>query len=76
MNPSKEECEKTLKNLSSSNVLAISVLAAGYFKPSAAADYITTLENLKGLIIGASNEQQASATFSQFKERWKMKQEY
>ena len=69
MNPSREKCEEALKNLAKPNLLAISVLAAGYLKPSEAADYITGLENLKGIIVGVSNEQQASATFALFKER-------
>ena len=59
MNPSKEECEKTLKSLSSPNVLAISVFAAGYYKPSMVVDYLAGLNNLKGVIAGVSNEKQA-----------------
>jgi hypothetical protein len=69
MNPSKAECEKTLKSLSRPNVLAISVLAAGYFRPSIAIDYLADLENLKGAIIGVSNEQQAHETFMLFREK-------
>lgn len=68
MNPSKEQCEKTLANMSCPVVLAISVLAAGYYKPSIAVDYLASLNNLKGLIVGASNEQQASETFRLFRE--------
>lgn len=71
MNPSKDECEKTLSGLSSSMVIAISVLAAGYLKPPVAADYIAGLKNIKGIIAGVSNEQQASELFSLFKERLK-----
>jgi hypothetical protein len=69
MNPSKEECEKALKNLSNPNVLAISVLAAGYFKPSVAVDYLASLKNLKGVIMGVSNEQQSHETFALFREK-------
>ena len=69
MNPSKEQCEKTLMNLSCPNVLAISVLAAGYFKPSEAVDYLGRLGNLQGVITGVSTEQQAQETFKLFKER-------
>ena len=65
MNPSKEECEKTLRT-ASPNVLAISVLAAGYYKPTEAVDYLASLNNLKGIIAGVSNEQQASETFNLF----------
>jgi hypothetical protein len=69
MNPSKEECEKALSNLSSPIVMAISVFAAGYFKPSEAVDYIADLSNLKGVVAGVSTEQQARETFTLFKER-------
>ena len=68
MNPSKEECEETLQNLSNPNVLAISVLAAGYYKPSMVVDYLAGLNNLKGIIVGVSNNQQAVETFKLFRE--------
>lgn len=68
MNPSKEQCEKTLANMSFPVVLAISVLAGGYYKPSMAVDYLASLNNLKGLIVGVSNERQASETFRLFRE--------
>lgn len=67
MNPSREECEKTLQSTSSPIVLAISVLAAGYFKPPEALSYISSLKNLKGAIIGVSTEKQARELFSLFK---------
>jgi hypothetical protein len=66
MNPSREECEKTLSTLSSPIVLAISVLAAGYFKPVEAVDYIANLDNIKGIAIGVSTPKQASQTFTLF----------
>jgi hypothetical protein len=69
MNPSREECERTLYNLSTPIVLAISVLAGGYLKPSEALDYIAGLDNLKGVVAGVSNENQARETFGLFKER-------
>jgi hypothetical protein len=69
MNPSREECEKTLANLSSPIVLAISVLAAGYFKPPEAADYLASLENLKGIVAGVSTMKHARETFAIFQER-------
>jgi hypothetical protein len=70
MNPSREECEKTLVSLTCPIVLAISVLAAGYFKPPEAVDYLAGQENLKGLVIGASTAKQAEETFSLFRERF------
>jgi hypothetical protein len=69
MNPSREVCEKTLLSLSTPNVIAISVLAAGYYKPSMAVEYIAGLNNLKGVMAGVSSEQQALETFKLFRER-------
>jgi hypothetical protein len=67
MNPSKEECEKTLSSVQSPIVLAISVLAAGYLKPSEALDYVVGLEKLKGAVMGVSSEEQARELFPLFK---------
>jgi len=71
MNPSKQECEKTLADLSSPIVLAISILAAGYLKPSAAIEYLTDLPNLKGIVAGVSTEQQARTTFTLLNESFR-----
>ena len=76
MNPSKEECENALSTLTSPIVLAISVLAAGYFKPTEAVDYIASLSNLKGVIAGVSTEQQARETFTLFDEHLKRHNQY
>jgi hypothetical protein len=67
MNPSREECEKTLADLPHPIVLAISVLAAGYYKPPEAASYLSRLKNLGGVVAGASTEEQAQTTFALFK---------
>lgn len=68
MNPSKDECEKALANLPETEVLAISVLAAGYLKPLEASKYLQTLPNLKGVVVGVSKETQARETFRLLKE--------
>jgi hypothetical protein len=67
MTPSIEECEKTLKRLPAPNVIAISVLAAGYVSPTEAVSYLQTLPNVKGASIGVSKEKHAKETFSVFK---------
>jgi hypothetical protein len=69
MNPSKQECEAALAQLPNPVVLAISVLAAGYFKPSEAAEYVASLNNLRGVVAGASTGQQAREFFQLFKQR-------
>jgi hypothetical protein len=71
MNPSREDCERILSTLSTSVVLAISILAGGYLKPSAAIDYIAGLDNLKGVVAGVSTVQQAHETFGLFNERFR-----
>ncbi len=70
MNPSREECERTLSSVNTPTVLAISVLAAGYLKPAEALDYIAGLKNLKGAVLGVSTEKQATELFSLFKTRF------
>lgn len=66
MCPSQSECESALKRARDAEVIAMSVLAAGYLKPETAFDYITDLEGLSGMVIGVSKEQQAKETFKFF----------
>jgi len=68
MVPSREECEKTLTELPKPNVLAISILAAGYLKPEEAIDYIARLPNIKGVAVGVSKEKHANETFKLLRE--------
>jgi len=63
MNPSRNECEKALADLHGPNVVAMSILAAGYLKPTEAIKYIRSLSNLKGVVVGVSKEQHARETF-------------
>jgi len=67
MNPSKAECEETLQSLQNPVVFAISILAAGYFRPAEAVEYIANLDNLRGTVVGVSTEQQASELFQLLK---------
>ena len=67
MNPSREECERTLASLNGSAVIAMSILAAGYVGLQEAADYIRTLPEISGVVVGVSNEQQACQTFRTLK---------
>lgn len=63
MNPSKIDCEKVLKITPEPIVIAISIFAAGYLKPSEALEYIATLQNIKGVAVGVSKENHAHETF-------------
>jgi hypothetical protein len=69
MNPSKEECEKVLVDFPEPTVIAISILAAGYLSPLEAIDYIGTLPNVRGIVVGVSKEKHAYETFRLLRER-------
>lgn len=73
MNPSKEECEKTLADFPELTVIAISVFAAGYLRPQEAIDYISNLPNISGIAVGVSKEKHAYETFRLFKETFQSK---
>ena len=64
MCPTKIDCENALKTMHGSEIIAFSVLAAGYIKLPQAIDYVNTLPNINGIAIGVSNEKQAAETFS------------
>jgi hypothetical protein len=63
MNPSRTECEKALLALQEPNIIAMSILAAGYLKLQEAISYIRSLPNLNGVVVGVSKEKHASETF-------------
>ncbi len=63
MNPSKKECEDALAEINESNTIAMSMLAAGYLKLPEATDYIKTLPNLKGVVVGVSKPAHSKETF-------------
>jgi hypothetical protein len=71
MNPSRVECEKALECLHEANVVAMSVLAAGYLKPAEAVDYIADLPNINGLVVGVSKDHHARETFRFLQEKTK-----
>jgi hypothetical protein len=67
MCPSQTECEEALEHVSGAEVIAMSVLAAGYLSPADAKDYLANLQGLSGVVIGISKEQQATETFRLFR---------
>lgn len=70
MNPSREECERTLACLKAPAAIAISVLAAGHLKLSEAVDYVAGLPNMKGVAVGLSKEEHARQTFKIIKDKF------
>jgi uncharacterized protein (DUF486 family) len=67
MVPSKEKCEEALAAMPKPNVVAISIMAAGYLKPMEAIEYIAKLLNVKGVAVGVSREMHAIETFGLIK---------
>ena len=63
MNPSREECERTLREYDV-NVLAMSTLSAGYLKPKDAYEYLFSLPNIKSVVVGVSTREHAEETFN------------
>jgi hypothetical protein len=61
MNPSREDCEKALASLTGPRVIAMSILAAGYLKPTQAISYIRGLPNLLGIVVGVSRKDHATS---------------
>jgi hypothetical protein len=63
MCPSREECEEALGRIPEGEVLAFSILAAGYLKLPDAAAYAAKFPTLRGIAVGVSKEQHARETF-------------
>lgn len=65
MTPSREDCEEALTVLPAANVIAVSVLAAGYLDVREALTYINGIKDrLIGLVIGVSSERQCAESFA------------
>jgi len=69
MSPSRDECERALKQISESEVTAMSIFAGGYIKPAEAIKYISELPNLRNVVAGVSKQGQAQETFTLISER-------
>ena len=65
MAPSREACEQTLAGLFGSNVIAMSVLAGGQLSLGEAIEYLTTMTNLRSVVVGTSTSGHAEETFKQ-----------
>ena len=70
MCPSKIECEKALEDILGAQVIAMSILAAGYLKLPEAVDYIDELPNISGVVVGVSKEKHARETFRLLRKRF------
>ena len=68
MGPSKSECEEALERVHGAEVIAMSILAAGYLKPADAVGYLADLQGISGIVVGVSKERQAIETFRVLRE--------
>jgi hypothetical protein len=68
MCPSREECEKALKTIKDTEMIAYGVLASGYLKIPEATEYIKKLPDVSGIAIGVSKENQAIESFKLMRE--------
>jgi len=68
MNPSREECERCLKEYDV-DVLAMSTLASGYLKPKEAYEYLYHLPNITSYVVGVSSREHADEIFRHINNR-------
>jgi len=68
MCPSRKECEEALRRIPEGEVIAFSVLAAGYLKLPDAVAYTANFPTLRGIAVGVSKEQHALETFNMLRE--------
>jgi hypothetical protein len=68
MNPSKEECERVLQDVSGAQIIAMSALAAGYLELSDAISYLASIPTITHIVVGVSKEKHAYETFKQLHE--------
>jgi hypothetical protein len=66
MNPSREACEKTLQH-SKHTVLAMATLASGTIPPDEAYAYLSSLPQIKNIVVGVSTQAHAEETFASAK---------
>jgi hypothetical protein len=67
MNPAKESCERQLSTVHGGEVIAMSLLAAGYLHLDEAVEYVKSLSNLSGATVGVSSQEHAEETFTQLR---------
>lgn len=65
MNPSIEECEKTLSKYDG-RVMAMNVFAGGYLGLDQASEYIMSQSKIRDIVVGISSVEHAKQTFTQF----------
>jgi len=69
MNPSREACERTLREVDGANIIAMSILASGYLALEQALEYLKQRTQIRSYVVGASTRAHARQTFSALRER-------
>jgi hypothetical protein len=69
MNPSQKACELALGLIDASNVLAMSVLAAGSIPIDKAIDYLMKVDKRLACVVGTKNDRHAMETFRYIKSK-------
>lgn len=59
MSPSSAECERALEKIPKTETIAMSILASGYLQLKEATQYINSLPQLSGVVVGISKERHA-----------------
>jgi len=65
MNPSSEECEKTLESYKG-HVLAMNIFAGGYSGLDEVTNYILSQSKIRNIVVGVSSIEHAKETFERF----------
>ena len=63
MCPSRQACEEALRRIPETEIIAFSILAAGYSKPREAAAYVAGLSAVTGVAVGVAKRDHAQETF-------------
>ncbi|MHB1907781.1 MAG: hypothetical protein ACYCQJ_02780 [Nitrososphaerales archaeon] len=69
MNPNRESCEESLLRIPKAQIIAMSLLAAGYLSLNDATDYLTKLPRSVSCVVGVSTQAHAKETFSFLRDR-------
>jgi hypothetical protein len=70
MNPNRVACEEALANYPA-RVMAMSTLASGYLKPDEAYAYLSKLNHVESVVVGASSKGHVDETFNAIKTHFK-----
>jgi aryl-alcohol dehydrogenase-like predicted oxidoreductase len=68
MNPSREACELVARKTRNLDLIAMSILSSGMLGLDEALAYIKSFPEIRSVVVGASSEEHAKATFGALRE--------